>query len=309
MEHEVKLPYYSRYFPGKLLKLNWLKAITSNDSISARHLNWHAHDETELIFPLRGHYRYEFKGRPSVTVRKGSFIVIPKNTLHRLHEAIDPPGGRLHLYLRNPSDRLTGATFSSGEFACLHQALSRMTLRSLPASPVLKTLIAPLGKIITRGQLPLPDADLLQLRFLCCLALCNCASGGSNEPDRSPSQTFAQAVTWLKRNYASDIHLDQLVDHIGYSRARFFDLFMQQIRMTPGEYLRNYRLEKAKEMLLQTDLPAARVGKACGLGDPAHFSRLFRKMTGYTPIAYRQKKRRPQTNCGPLPIRQSRGIT
>ena len=291
MPQKVKLPYCSRYIPGDQLKLGWLKAVTSNDYISARYLNWHAHDETELIFPLRGHYRYEFKKRHPVLVDSESFIVIPGGTVHRLDEAIDPPGVRLHLYLRKSADRPTDhGTFIGLEYSQLYQMLSRRTLKRIPVSPQLKAAVAPLGKIINQSPLPLSDLDGLQARFLCCLVLCNAAAKHANEKDKPPSQTFAEAVSWLERNYASAVNMDRLIEHIGYSRARFFALFREQTNMTPSEYLRNYRLEKAKEMLLATDLPAVTIGKACGLGDPAHFSRLFSKMTGHTPLDYRRQK-------------------
>ena len=83
MKHTVKLPYCSRYFSGELLNLGWLKAVTVNDNLSARRLEWHYHDELELIFPLRGHYRYEFKEHRSAIVDNESFIVLPKATPHR----------------------------------------------------------------------------------------------------------------------------------------------------------------------------------------------------------------------------------
>lgn len=292
MPQKVKLPYCSRYIPGDQLKLGWLKAVTSNDYISARYLNWHAHDETELIFPLRGHYRYEFRKRHPVLVDSESFIVIPGGTLHRLDEAIDPPGVRLHIYLRKPADRPGDqGTFVGPEYAQLCQMLSCRALKRIPASPPLKAAVVPLGKIINQSPLPLSDLDGLQARFLCCLALSNAAANRANAKDAPPSRTIAEAVGWLERNYASRVHMDRLVEHIGYSRARFFALFREQTNMTPSEYLRNYRLEKAKEMLLATDLPAVQVGKACGLGAPAHFSRLFSKMTGHTPLDYRRLKR------------------
>ena len=292
MEQTVKLPYCSRYFPGDQLKLDWLKAITSNDRASARHLNWHTHDELELIFPLRGHYRYEFRGRRSVTVDNESFIVIPSGTPHRMVEAIDPPGGRLHLYLRNPNDRITReGTFTAQEYARLYRVLSLRTLKSTPSLPLLKTIVSALGKIITQGPLPLTDDDVLQARLLCGLALCTSATGKAPAAKRSPSRIFAEAVSWLERNHSTCVHMDRLVDRIGYSRARFFALFKQQTKMTPSECLRNFRIGKAKEMLLRTDLPAAHIGRTCGLGDPAHFSRLFSRLTGYTPLAYRRRMR------------------
>lgn len=290
MEQTVKLPYCSRYFPGDQMKLGWLKAITSNDYVSARHLNWHTHDELEIIFPLRGHYRYEFKGRRGVIVDNESFIVIPRATPHRMAEAIDPPGGRLHLYLRNPSGHITpDGTFTKQEYVRLYRALSRRTLKSIPSMSLLKTTVAALGKIIAQSPLPLSDDDTLQARLLCGLALCTSATGKTPATNKSPSQIFAEAVSWLERNHSACVHMDQLVARIGYSRARFFALFKQQTKMTPGEYLRNFRIEKAKELLVRTNLPAAHIGRACGLGDPAHFSRLFSRMTGYTPLAYRRQ--------------------
>ena len=290
MEQTVKLPYCSRYFPGDQVKLGWLKAITSNDRVSARHLNWHAHDELELIFPLRGHYRYELRERRSVIVDNESFIVIPKGTPHRLSEAIDPPGGRLHLYLRNPSGRIApDGTFTKREYARLYQTLSRRALKAIPAEPLLKTAIAALGKIVSAEPLPLSDDNALQARLLCGLALCSSATGKVHATNRSPSRIFTEAVSWLERNHSTCIHMDRLVERIGYSRARFFALFKQQTKMTPSEYLRNFRIGKAKELLVRTDLPAAHIGRACGLGDPAHFSRLFSRMTGYTPLTYRRR--------------------
>ena len=157
MEQTVKLPYCSRYFPGDLIGLRWLKAVTSNDRLSARRLNWHTHDELELIFPLRGHYRYEFKGHRSIVVDNESFLIIPRATSHRMAEAIDPPGGRLHLYLRNPSGRITAdGTFTAHEYARLYQTMSRRTLKSIPSTPLLKTAIAALGKIVPQDRSPCP---------------------------------------------------------------------------------------------------------------------------------------------------------
>ena len=297
MEQTVKLPYCSRYFPGDQIRLGWLKAITSNDCISARHLNWHTHDELELIFPLRGHYRYEFRGRKPVAIGSGSFLVIPGGMSHRMSEAIDPPGVRLHLYLKSPPEiRTTNGSFTKQEYRQIYQALSGQSLRRVLASAILKTYTSHLGKIVTKGPSPLSAADRLQVRFLCCLTLCNSSTSHATAADSSPSQTFAAAVNWLKRNYSANVRMDELIARIGYSRARFFVLFKQQTNMTPSEYLRNIRLEKAKEMLLQTNLPACSIGRACGFGDPAHFTRLFCKMTGYTPLTYRRRAEETHTS-------------
>jgi len=66
--------------------------------------------------------------------------------------------------------------------------------------------------------------------------------------------------------------------------------FKEQTGLTPSEYLRNYRIENAKRLLAGSSLTAVEIAKRCGLGDPAHFCRLFQKMTGQTPIAYSRLK-------------------
>ena len=293
MDKTVKLPYVSRYFSGDLLNLKWLKAVTVNDNRSARLLEWHDHDETELIFPLKGHYLYEFKGHGPVSLGSESFIVVPGGVMHRLDEAIDPPGARIHIYLKDPSRRSCAGTFSAAEYASIYRTLSLRPLSRLRAPPRLKASLTQLGRIIIPDDEHLSDDAKMRARFLCCLALCECVSGGSGAVVRSDSRIFDEAVKWLERNYSSRVHMDRLIDHIGYSRPMFFDLFKRQTNMTPGEFLRNYRLKKAKEMLSHTDMPALCVGKVCGLGAPAHFSRLFKKMTGLTPLAYRQRKSHP----------------
>lgn len=296
MNGTVKLPYVSCYFPGDLLNLKWLKAVTVNDNRSAKYLEWHYHDELELIFPLKGHYQYEFKKHRPVSLGSESFIVIPGGVMHRLDEAIDPPGARIHIYLKTPTHRSSAVgTFTAAEYARLYRTLSQQPLRCLCAPPRLKAALAALGRIIIPDKEDLSEDAEMRVRFLCCLVLCECVSGGSGAVGRSDSHIIEEAIEWLKRNYSSHVHMDRLIDHIGYSRPMFFDLFKKQMNMTPGEFLRNYRLGKAKEMLSQTDMPTLYVGKACGLGAPAHFSRLFKKMTGLTPLAYRQRKSQPDT--------------
>ena len=294
MRRTVKLPYASRYLSGDLLNLGWLKAVTVNDSRSARRLEWHEHDELEIIFPLKGHYKYEFKGHRPVLLGSEDFTVIPGGVMHRLDDAIDPPGARIHIYLKNPIDRSAAdGTFTSAEHARLYRTLSRRPLRCLRAPPRLKAALAPLARIIIPGKEDLSEDARMRVRFLCCLVLCECVSGSSGAVGRSDSHIFDEAVKWLERNYSSHVPMDRLVAHIGYSRPMFFDLFKRQTNMTPGEFLRNFRIRKAKEMLSRTNMPVRCVGKACGLGAPAHFSRLFKKMTGLTPLAYRQRKSKP----------------
>jgi AraC family transcriptional regulator len=52
-----------------------------------------------------------------------------------------------------------------------------------------------------------------------------------------------------------------------------------------------FRVERAKSLLAQSELPLSEVGLRAGFGDQSHFTRLFRRLTGTTPQSYRQMLR------------------
>lgn len=58
--------------------------------------------------------------------------------------------------------------------------------------------------------------------------------------------------------------------------------------MTPNVYLNRLRVQKAMQMLRHSRLPIAEVARQTGFPDSAYFDRVFRKMTGTRPLAYRQ---------------------
>ena len=294
MRHRIKLPHYTRYVSGHMLRLDWLISVSVNDYDTARPLDWHRHDETEIIFPVRGRFCYEFRSASPVELDRNAPLVIPRGISHRLAEAIDAPGLRFSFHLTRPTGRFAAkGTFSAGEYARLHAALAGKALRRIAATPLLKSMVVALSRLVNRDRDELSEDDRLRARLLCGQILCDTALAQEDTSRQSPDRTFAQALQWIEANYSQHVTMDQFVAHIGYSRARFFELFKRQVGMTPGECLRNCRIEKAKELLARTRLPAAQVGRACGFGDPAHFSRLFSKMTGFTPISYRRRPSHP----------------
>ena len=94
-----------------------------------------------------------------------------------------------------------------------------------------------------------------------------------------------------------EVHLNESIDLgmlasvAGLSMHHFARQFKQSAGVTPHYYLTQKRVERAQEMLMQTDLSIAEIAYAAGFSDQSHLARHFRYMLGTTPREFRQSQR------------------
>lgn len=289
MKTNPQLPHFSHLIQGRTLHLDWVSAISVNDYQIARPLNWHKHDDTEIIFPVRGNFHYEFDTHATTFLDNNSFLCIPSCCNHRLLEAIDTPGNRFSIHLKAPTMRTRTGAILPTEYKRIYKNILEHSLERRMLSSLQKTAAQNLWKLINRSAKNLSSDDIVRIRILTCQLLCECLTSNSQLRQISTGEIISLSKKWLEDNSSGNVNLDNLVIYIGYSRSRFFSLFKDQTGLTPGEYLRNHRIAKAKTLLSKSNMPAAAVAKTCGMGDPAYFCRTFLKMTGFSPIAYRKR--------------------
>ena len=98
-----------------------------------------------------------------------------------------------------------------------------------------------------------------------------------------------KALEYIQNNYANGVHVAEIADYVGVSRGYLHTVFMREIGQSPRDYLINFRITRAAELLALTELPIAGVAQSCGYEDPLVFSKLFKRKTGKTPAAYRRE--------------------
>ncbi len=287
------LPHYTQLVKGIGLRLDWLRTITVNDYPKARALDWHEHGEMEVIFPVRGVFRDELDDENTINLDGNSFLCLPAGRRHRLKDAIDAPGNRFSLHLNKPSSRMRSGALTAAEYSRLYARLLDRQCVRVPLSPLQKIARSNLWGLLNRPRQEWSDDDVPKIRHLLCLLLCESEMPTGETEAKSTNEVILAAKNYLEQNVAGNINLESLVSFIGYSRTRFFSLFRETTGFTPGEYLRNLRIEKAKQLLTETTQTAVDIASACGFGDSAHFCRRFKDMTGFTPLSYRQHKSRP----------------
>jgi transcriptional regulator GlxA family with amidase domain len=82
--------------------------------------------------------------------------------------------------------------------------------------------------------------------------------------------------------------VEEMADYVELSAAHLQKLFKSQMGMPPIAYLRELRLEKARELLENSFSPTKLIGYEVGMCDQSHFSCDFKKKYGVTPTEYRK---------------------
>lgn len=93
-----------------------------------------------------------------------------------------------------------------------------------------------------------------------------------------------------------DLNVDTLSEAIGISRSQLHRRLKEIVGVSPSDYIRNIKLQKACELLRGTDVDVAQVAYSLGFNAQSHFSTLFKKYTGMTPSEYRSRETRMRQN-------------
>ncbi len=101
------------------------------------------------------------------------------------------------------------------------------------------------------------------------------------------ARTMRRVREYVEAHLGESINLEMLAGVAGLSMHHFAREFKQSAGMTPHHYLTRKRVERAQEMLAQTDLSLSAIAYATGFSDQSHLARHFRLMVGTTPREFR----------------------
>jgi AraC-like DNA-binding protein len=105
-------------------------------------------------------------------------------------------------------------------------------------------------------------------------------------------ERIARVVAHISDHLAKEHTIGELARVTGLSVSRFALLFKERTGVAPVKFLETRRIEKARHLLLTSDLPVQQVGVQVGFPNAQHFSTRFRKLIGQSPRAFRQAPRR-----------------
>jgi transcriptional regulator GlxA family with amidase domain len=123
---------------------------------------------------------------------------------------------------------------------------------------------------------------------------------GRPGPAKSEGRRQRMAAWQLKRTLEYiESHLDQrvsvgaLAELAQLSRSHFIRAFKASLGATPLQCLRDARIRRAQRLLLDRDIPLAQIAADTGFADQAHLTRIFHRVTGESPGAWRHARLGP----------------
>ena len=253
---------------------------------------WHWHRTVELFYVESGTLEYTTpKGKWIFPAGSGGFVNF--NVLHtsRVVPSGDSTVQLLHLF--DPS-------FLSGEHGSRMEAKYILPLTTAPGveviplypdnpaqAPVLEEVKQAFDLSEQEWGYEFHFREALTRIWLKLFELARPAMEQGNASKDSDDK-IKMLMVYIHEHYGEPISVEQLAQTAHISKRACFRLFQDTLHMTPVEYIRSYRLQKACQMLAKSKESVTQIAYCCGLGSSSYFGKTFRAAFGCSPLEYRK---------------------
>ncbi|RKP53168.1 AraC family transcriptional regulator [Cohnella endophytica] len=104
----------------------------------------------------------------------------------------------------------------------------------------------------------------------------------------SDDAIIRQVFDYIEENLLDQLSREKIADFVHFHPAYLSRFFRKKTGLSLSEYIVQQRIERAKVMLTQSELRIGHIMNNLGYDNLSHFTRTFKKMTGYTPLQYRK---------------------
>lgn len=251
-------------------------------------VNWHKQEEIEISYILEGSVKVCLLKEEHLLHAGDGFVIFP-GALHSIQPVAGRPG-RYSTLIFHPRllTGYSGSFFDQTWYSpVLLRAGSYHALRDLTEDGDIRRLLLRLFALA--GDSPKDAALDIQrsLQDVWILIAAHICSAEQNTSACAEDRRILDMIDYLRCHYAEKFSLAQMAEYIHISRGECCRYFKKMMGMTLTEYLIDYRLSKAAELLTDTQAGVAEIALQTGFCSPSSFSAEFRKKTGLTPTRYR----------------------
>lgn len=112
-----------------------------------------------------------------------------------------------------------------------------------------------------------------------------------------PNYHIDKALAFIRANYSNHLKISDIANYLGISRIYLFSLFREHMGQSPQEYLANFRLGCARELLTTTSCSVSEIALLCGYKNSGVFANAFKRKYQISPSLYQKyNQEHPETN-------------
>ena len=255
---------------------------------------WHWHEELEFVYIRKGEPEYHVAGA-SIKLREKEGIFINSNVMHQVINT-------------SQTDRCEYLVFM---FRRNFLAEEGSLLDKKYVLPVIKT--NNLQAVVLKNENILQKNILEQLRkteliekerqygyemqirnafadmWISFLHMLNVRPEGVKQQIPEKEERLKKMLTYIHQEYENELSLEDIAKAAGVSKRECLRCFQEEIHITPFNYLKDYRLQRACIALKNTEDTVTSIAQNCGFNSSSYFGKVFRKSMGMTPYEFRNK--------------------
>lgn len=223
------------------------------------------------VFLLQGQQRHYFHDRKNLNLINVMYdpekVTLPENELRRMP-------GYCAMFILEPTYRRQ------------HRFESRLHLTRIPLARA-EQLVAGIEEECD-GKEPGYEA-ILRARLIELIAYLSRAYTATETTEAGALLRVGNVISEMENNFSKDWKLDDLLRIAHMSRSNLMRVFRNATGQAPIAYLMRLRIQKAMELLRNTDMSITEIALQTGFNDSNYFSRQFNKLIGDSPSAYRKQ--------------------
>ncbi|MCI7149747.1 AraC family transcriptional regulator [Bariatricus sp. HCP28S3_A7] len=254
-------------------------------------IEWHWHTELEFIYIESGTVTF-WIGEDQFKLSEGDGIFINTKVLHRLYS---PSKALIPNFVFMPSFIAACDSFiyqkyilpvisSSLSFLIFHKEVCWQAR----ALTVMQQIISAQDSAASKELI---TVSLLQNLWQEIFENADIPSPEEHKDHSSSSQARLQLMMqFIHLNYSQNISLDDIAREAMVSKSTALNLFRKYLHITPVNYLINYRLKQASQLLSKTEKKIHLISSETGFHNVEYFCKIFKKRYNFTPTEYREQK-------------------
>ena len=254
---------------------------------------WHWHEEFEYVLAVKGPLTVDVN-KARLTLQTGQGVFINSGVLHAVEQA-EKGDALLHSGVFQP--RLVG-----GMDTIFWQKLIRPMLQpDAPAFFLLDEAVPWQREVLSclreawKGIANEPFDYENRVRYYLSAALrllsTQCVGGRTkvSKQEQIAAERMKQMLRFVEEHYSEELTVERIAASVALSESACLRSFRQLLGVTPIQYVKQFRVEKAAELLRSTRLKTGEIGAECGFADGSYFIKTFREIKHCTPKEYREK--------------------